>query len=464
IFTNIIQHFKIVNSWTPSDLQKWGPSTFLYPDNPLSAGYTSAAGGFSGDGIWNNLVAPPLYTSMAFWKTKSVEYNDGYLKRMQNFYNNASGSNALVEFDTGGTKASQVGRANWLTSGNGAVWQMVLTLPLKQLHDFFNKLPILKSARIDLTINFNSCNGTFTYTSPAAESTIAVPAADGSWEAKTNNQTSGHCNPVMISSAAATLGTSGVGTASANYMGQPNAFLRTSANATVTVKANINGSGTGVSSTIFNGCRWYVTLYELDPKYQANLIATNPLKTIYYDDFYCYTNITNQSGAFQSLLASGVPNPKYLLLFPFYSANKYGSNKSSQSPYQSFFGSEPATTSQVSLTNFQVQCGGKTIFPLIEQYDFQQYIEEFSSIFAYNGGKAPCMTSGLWSQLKWQNSPVYVVDIGRRVPQDVEVNKSVQISATINSVSPVDATGAIVDIIAFVIYQRSATFNIVNGL
>jgi hypothetical protein len=104
------------------------------------------------------------------------------------------------------------------------------------------------------------------------------------------------------------------------------------------------------------------------------------------------------------------------------------------------------------------------LFPLIQQYTFQQFMDEFSSIFAVNGGKSEKLTSGLISRQMWENSPVYVADLSRRLPQDDESAKSVQVSATVSSRNPTTPGGnAVIDIIAFVVYQRSATFNMVSG-
>lgn len=464
IFTNIIQHFKLLSTWTQEDLIKWGPTCYFSPDNPKSVFYTAGVASAWGDGTANNLVTPPTLTPMALWRNSLLEYNNGFKERMQNFYNIASGSNGLKEFTA--STVPRVARANWtVNSSNVALWNFVLTIPLKQLHDFFNRLPILKAARVDLTININAFNGTITYVNGVAAT------SDGTMVTAGYNQVAGHCCPFMVA-AAAVAGASAPNGGTLNYTTQPNGILG-AAGAPITVAANVNGSGINSiaalssvgSSNIFNNCRWYIPLYELDAEYERNLLISNPIKTIYYQDFYCYTSIQNQTTSVQALLASGVPNPLYVLLFPFFNnAVANSGNAQNNAPYQSMFDSAPSTTSQVSLTNIQIQCGGKTVFPLVELYDFQQYMDEFSAINSYNGGKSPCMTSGLISQLYWQNSPVYVADISRRLPTDVENNKSIQISATINSANPTtNGNTATIDIIAFVVYQRSASFNMVNG-
>ena len=459
IFTNVIQHFKILSSWSYEDLQKWGPATCTWPDDTTSFRFSQAAASPGGDGVSNNVVSSFTPTTSATWQNTLGSANRGFFNRMQTTaYSGKSGGLSVNMSGTTPVNMTTVGRSHFAGSGGVAAgpyyWQLLLTLRCKDLHDFFNKIPLLKAGRIDLTINFNSFSNTISYTN-------GVPATptSGTMITASYNQVSGHSCPYMVSSAASLAD---------NLFAQPNVNLGNSAVLTTGIGINgINGVAAfaGARSTIINNCRWYVPMYEMNPEYEASLLASNPLKTIYYDDFYTFANINNQTGTFTSLITSGVKNPKYLILFPFFNAAAANSGDvKSNAPYQSCFDSAPATSSPITLTNFQVQVGGKTLFPLVEQYSFQQFMDEFSAIFAVNGGKSEKLTSGLIAKLNWENAPVYVADLSRRLPQDDESAKSVQMSATINSSAPNGGgVGATIDIIAFVVYQRSATFNMISG-
>ena len=465
IFTNVIQHFKIMNQWTQEDLYKWGDATMFWPDTTNSFRFSDNTAGPFGDGTINNVISP-YYSSTATnaqWLNPYQGFNTGFLRRLNNVATNTSSTatkNGFVNLPLTAAQAAYVGKNYYSVNNTGSaaavfVWNTLLTLRLKELSDFFNKIPILKAGRIDLTINFNSFANTITY------GTGTAAPADGSLLTLTATQLSGHTCPYMVSGAAV-IGTS------TNIPTQPLGVLTSG---TLTTGCGINGINgvsalSGLTSPIFNNCRWYVPLYEPNPEFEKNLLATQPLKTIYYDDFYTYTSITNVSGNFQSLITSGVRNPKYLILVPFFNNNVlYSGNALSISPYQSCFDSAPATASPVSLTNFQVQCGGKTLFPIIEQFNFQQYMDEMSSIFGLNGGKSTDFASGLMTQQIWENAPIYVCNLSRRLPQDDLSDKSIQVSATINSTNPTATGGsAHVDFIAFVVYQRSVTFNLLNGL
>jgi hypothetical protein len=463
IFTNVIQHFKILSSWTYEDLLKYGPSTMTWPDNTESMRYTGTAGGAFGDGVSNNQISGFNYTGLAAspdnsaWKGSLGSFNEGLLRRQRGVIDGANGNNSIKSLNS--QKASNVTR-NWFenVTGNTYVWNIMLTLRLKDLADFFNHIPILKASRIDLTINFNASYGSFKYT-PAVSATT-----DGTMYSTALVQTAGHTTPYIVTGCAVATGASKTTSQPwANVSGgERNVYVGCGINGVTNAPSQLSGlSGKGGVTN----CRWYIPMFEMNPEYEQNLIVKNPIKTIYYDDFYTYTNLTNQSGTFSSLLTAGVKNPKYLVVFPFFnSASASSGNVLNISPYQSFFDTAPATASPVSLTSFQVQVGGRNMFNNIQQYNFQQYLDEFSSIFALNGGKSDILTSGLYTQTMWENAPIYVCDISRRLPQDDGSPKSVQISATINSSNPSGVGTSGIDFICFVVFGRSVSFNIINGL
>lgn len=463
IFTNVLQHFKVLASWTNEDLIKWGAATITAPDTTDSFHFSDNAASVFGDGVSNNSISP-ITPSATNWDNENFSYNKGFLQRLR--YTGYNPNQAVGGLQTETVASSQFIAKNFWTNNGGATttriyyWQVVLTLRCKDMSDFFNKIPLMKSGRIDLTINFNSFNGTVTYDQTGA----GGATDDATMITATFNQTAGHTCPIMLAAGAAAGGAAG------SLYAQPMRTIGT--DGTLYVGCGINGIQgvsqlAGLASTgAFANCRWYIPTFECDPVYEQQLLETNPIKTVYYEDFYTYTSIVNQSGSFSTLISSGVRNPQYVILFPFLNGAVANSgNAGSNAPYQSFFDSAPGTTSPCSLTNFQVQCGGKTMFPLIEQYGYQQFMDEFSSIFALNGGKSDIVTSGLLSKYQWEGAPIYVCNLARRLPQDDGTAKSVQISATVNSKTPVDgSTGAKLDIIAFVVYQRKCEFNLLNGL
>jgi len=450
-FTNIQRTFRILNEFTLEDFKTWGPSTFVSTDNTLSSRYSAGASA-GGDGVSNNTISTPTGQTPAILQANTLETNYGFEERIK-FVQNASaavnGFSAMTPSDL-----AYKGQSYYTTSPSPAtpgaaanvyVWQCLLTLRLKDLHDFFNHIPLIKGGRIDLIINFNSANGTIT--------TGANSLVNTSY-----SQTAGRSNPVMMASAAA---------AGSGLPAQPNSDV---AAGVITWGCGINGvSGVpllaGLQSPFFQNCRWYVDIYEMNSEYESQLIAANPTKTIYYNDFYTYTSITNVSGSTQSVLSAGVKNPKYLIMVPVYNSVQY-TTAGLVAPQQNIFDSFPGTLGgapNTGITNLQVFVGGKNLFPLISQYSWQNYLDEVSTLYGVNGGKS-IMTSGMLSYRQWVNNPIYVADLGRRLPADDASSKSISVSFTVSGKSPQNAaTAAALDFICFVVYGRSATFNMLNG-
>ena len=450
-FTNIQRNFRILNEFTLEDFKTWGPSTFVSTDNVLSSRYSAGASPY-GDGVSNNTVSMPTGQTPTLLRTNTFETNYGYEERLKFVQNGASavnGFSAMAPSDLAYKGQSYYAETTGAAAAKVYVWQCLLTLRLKDLHDFFNHIPLIKGGRIDLIINFNSANGSIT---TAAGPPITL--VNGSY-----SQTAGRSNPVMMSSAVATGGT-------VPYPSQPLAGV----SGLITWGCGINGvSGVpvlaGLQSPFFQNCRWYVDVYEMNSEYESQLIAANPTKTIYYNDFYTYTSITNVSGSTQAVLSAGVKNPKYLIMVPVINSVQY-TTAGLVTPQQNIFDSFPGTLGgapNVGITNLQVFVGGKNLFPLISQYSWQNYLDEVSTLYGVNGGKS-IMTSGMLSYRQWVNNPVYVADLGRRLPADDASSKSISVSFTVSGKSPQNAaTAAALDFICFVVYGRSATFNMLNG-
>lgn len=467
LFTNVIQTFRQMASWTQSDLLKWGASCMFYPDDTQSIGWTATGLSINGSGVWNNNTTnyKNLITATSInWSNSIRNYNRGFLERLRYIgvaTNSAAtqGNNGLLSYATSSHNTT-LGRPQFVQSSTSKYyWQFDLCLRAKDLSEWFAKLPVLKSARIDMTINLNLFSNTISYVCDANAATSAT------LNEVTYNQISGHSCPYMVSSGHSPV----VATALARFMA-PNGQLTTAgtAGATLTCGIGVNGiSGVSVlsfASGYVSNCRWFIPTYEMNDQYEVDMLEHIPTKTIYYTDFYTYNNITNVTGTFNNLITGGVSNPQWIVIFPFFnSAAASQASTLQRSSYQSCFHSAPATADPIQLNNIQIQCGGVQVWPLIEIYGYQQFMDEFSSIFALNGGKSD-ITSGLVDKAWWEGAPIYVADLSRRVPEDDNSPKSIQVGATIVSTAPNSATvGATIDIICFVGYKKSCTFNMVSG-
>jgi hypothetical protein len=459
-WSNLMINYKILSSWSQEDLYKYGDRLMVAPDSALSSHYSNnGAASAWGDGTSNNQLGSFIPSVQASWSSNQIPGNDGYLRRLQNCSFNGAAYNGLNPQTS--AQGKTVAR-NYFgsTSDAGAAkvwyWSITATIRAKDLHDWFNKVPLLLSSQVDLIINLNTCNGTIAYVNGTDGD------QSGSLQTLSYNQTSGHCCPFMVS---------GASTLTANYIAQPNAVLGANMPALTPL---VVGCGVASCSTpavpssvsSISNCRWMIPLLTMNPVYQKNLFNSVPTRTVRYDDYYSFASIKNANGSFTQVLTSGVKNPKYLIMFPFYSSAKaYSGNNVSNACYQSFFDSAPGTTSpQISLTNFQVELGGNPIMTPVETYDYQFFLDEFTSINALNGGKSPIETSGLITGQAWNNNQrIYVANLSRRLDVNDGAFYSVQVSGTVNSQTPDGGSGANVDFICFVVYSRECVFEMETG-
>ena len=126
--------------------------------------------------------------------------------------------------------------------------------------------------------------------------------------------------------------------------------------------------------------------------------------------------------------------------------------------YQSPFDSAPATTCPLAaITNFNVQVAGENVFQQNLQYDYEEFLTEVSSANAINGNCTTGLTSGLIGQYEWDNAyRYYVADVGRRVPAEGGVAKSIQVLGTNN-------TSISLDFVCIIVFERKIKFNIASS-
>jgi hypothetical protein len=151
-FTNFFTNYKILSSMSADDLKKCGPSIGFNPDSAGSAAYAAAANA-NGDGTSNNVVNPAEALTYA---SQIDPYNAGLLKRFQmtgyqlNTKNTGIGANPEINTTA---LANQIGK-NYQTDNGGAAagrvwqWNILATIRLKDIADFFDKIPLVKGTEV----------------------------------------------------------------------------------------------------------------------------------------------------------------------------------------------------------------------------------------------------------------------------------------------------------------------------
>ena len=200
----------------------------------------------------------------------------------------------------------------------------------------------------------------------------------------------------------------------------------------------------------------YTPAYTFNPVFEQAYLSS-PIKSIKYTDVYQY-QVLNQApnGNFNNLLTNGIADLRSIVIIPFYAQNATiggfpgatpaGINPATQLPagipvYQSPFDTAGGgTTSPLSLLgNFNVVVSGQNAIYNQQRYSFEEWNDQLYGCNAVNSGMTDGLTSGLISQLGFEmNYCYYYVNIGRMLPVEQSVPKSVQIIGQNYSANPLD--------------------------
>ena len=446
-FTNFYVSYKLMTSFSQDDVKKYGPAISFNPDTASSFSFAAAANA-SGDGYSNNRIYPltaPVYSGAAIVYDG---FNQGLAQRLKN---SSFGVGPTIQAGYGAvptiaTQAlcNQIGKNYAIdnaVAGNGRIvqWNILATIRLKDIADFFDKIPLIKGGFMRLIVNYNSSTTSFDEVKNA--DTVALPA-----NGVTMN--SGRTNPIMVVSGAT------------NNPLLPVLQPVNTGDATFTVRCGVRSTSDSFANPPLTSCRLYVPAYSLNPVYEEQLLTLKPTKEVVYTDIYNY-NITNVAagGSFNAILTNGIVNPKYVVVIPFANSSAAGVFANFRGPvYQSPFDTAPATTTPLAaITQFNVQVGGKNIFQQNFQYDFEAFMNEVVSANAINGGTTVGLSNGLIGKFEWDNAyRYYVADVSRRIPAEDTIPKSI-------TVQGINNTAVACDYICFIIFERKISIDMTTG-
>lgn len=457
-YINMWNSFKLMTSLSWADVHTIGSTIGFYPDDPLSFTYQSAASP-AGQGVCNNSNAGSFAPVSATITTRFNNYNTargniGFLKRQQ-----------FINFDYNGRIEEGVGASTYATllsanatnnlwksyiqvkadSAGGAVTgtgileiSVCATVYLRHLHSFFASVPLIKGAFLKITLNLNNTTTTFTSTGTAAGDPTALTLTSVA-------NAVGGVNPLMIASAETVDGlVSGgrnIGGLTAGGAATYTATVQVGARALSSAVTSVPGY---VEGALARSVYLYVPLYSFSPTFETAYLSS-PVKSIKYTDVYQYQVLgVAPNGQFNNLLTNGIANLKSVLLLPYYSVGAGAGNTGIPvgiPVYQSPF--DPAGAGPTSplcmFTNFNVVVSGQNAIYNTEMRAFEQFNNQLYGCNAVNAGMTDGLTSSLINSLAFEMEYNYwYVNVGRMLPVEESVPKSVQIIGTNQSAKTVD--------------------------
>ena len=503
-FLNVFSTFKCLTSWSDADIRNWGAITGFCPDTATSWLYNSAANAAAnflsqnGVGLCNNrngfYTAQILQTGTVLGmstpatissSSKLQCVNLGLLQRQRwlNFGIKADAPATYQALSTTGdaqtnkgvllansSSTAGVAAATGLnqvfmaytreTAGSRAI-VMNAIIRMKDITDFFGKLPLLKGSTMRLYLNTNQTYFSANlYGAAVSDAGAITPGSLGLLTAPVILG-GGATNPIMLASA-------DFGQGLCPAIVNPVATTAIAATALSVIKVGLSivrtqfSDLTAIACETFTSVRLYCPAYSMTPQSESRYLAMSPTKKIVYNDFFSYS-ITGQTGAFNVLVSNGLPNLRSVLVVPTIEKASNGTAGAANyltvtsSSLLSPFSSTGGSPDPIAITQFQVQLSGKNAFNANIQYDFEEFYEQVVSSNQLNGS----LTTGIGSgQIGYQEFEqlyrYYYCNAARGQPQDMGVAKSVQIQGTIQST--VTCT-----LLVFLEFERSITISVSSG-
>jgi hypothetical protein len=475
---NIYVNFKILSSWSPSDLLAWGKTLGVCPDDVHSVVYNGAAsaatttvGPTGGNGLSNNSIFPvdaagvagttSSFSQQLTWLnagTRGSTYNTSLQERSRRFTNSITNkSNIYGSVATSNVMSqSQLNtefRSNYaIANTNYMTWVDYQIVRLGDICDYFAQCPLVKgmSCMLRLLLNTGYCS---TLVSKATQAGMAFTAS-GSTFVNTMPFTINQLPVALVPATVTEL------VVSCN-------IARSSVSVGLGSGNSINLSSSGASASML-ACRIYYPMIKLQPEHELRYVRENRKKEILYRNILSNVNQGIASGAtFNALIQSGVVNPKGLLVVPFLSVQTNGVLTTTVVfatpivPFNQFsspFDTAPSSVSPISLTQLNVSLGGLPILSYNYSATYENYLHEVSLYEKLSPVADYGLSTGLISQYMWEsNYRYYFISLERGNRGDQRTARNVSLTCINNSLQTID-------LYSFLEYYETRFVDVESGL
>lgn len=442
-FIGLWNTFKLMTTLSWADVQTVGSSIGFYPDSALSV-FSQAAVSTDGIGTCNNknLLAFPVVSGTL----NSYDSGNAGLLRRQQFINydpdglTDAGAQAYSTMLTG-QACSALYKSYVINKTNGATGTYQIAcqaqIRLKDLHSFFQSVPLLKGMFFKFTLNLNQPQVQISVTDTTRLMTLTQ-----------NINPLGGVNPLMIASA-----TTSNGAATMAATGSAQLYVSLAIGNRATWSAHSAGSlTTGPNSSISLN----VPAYCFSPVFEQAYLA-EPVKKVVYTDVYQYNvNGVAAGSTFNNLITNGIAGLKSVLVLPYFTSTANGGVSPIQSPY------DPAGAGPTSplclLNNFNVVVSGQNAIYNTQKYSYEAFMNQLYGCNAVNAGMTDGLTSSLIGQLDFETEYCYhYVNVSRMPAVDEAVPKSVQIQGQ-------NQSARAVDLYVFCEYGVEISIDVLRGL
>jgi hypothetical protein len=417
-FLPLYNNFKLLTSLSYGDYQMFSSIGFC-PDDALSFVFTNANSENGTAGVSNNQNALAFPTVNAIHNTYHTG-NKGFLTRQQYWNFDTAGTTGVGITGTQAystllisTYANQLHKSHIFNKIDGSatakgVFQMSCTgiCYLRHLHDFFDKMPLLKGVFLRIRLGISNVSVAFTVASSKYTDCSVTNALGG-------------VNPLMLAS----CHTGNGGKAS---------LVNDSYIASLAIGGKVLDATqkaiTGVQdSPLARSVSLHIASYTMVPQLEIAYLS-KPIKRISYEDTYQFTIQKIASGSqINSLISNGISNLKKVICMSVFTASgNQGTMAQIQSPFDGCGGGTLAPLAHLS--NFNVVVSGANTFLNSVKYNYEMFQNHVLGTNSVNGGLTDGVGSSFINSQDWETSyGYYVADVGRMLEVEKDVPKSLSI-------------------------------------
>ena len=437
-FSNLDISYKLLNRISSEELANLAPSILFGKDTAESITYNSTFNA-NGLGECNNVIADTIFSPSGGWGA-TYTTNKGRQDRMKYTSFDPAATQAAKFTNTTITNNSGKNYATYSTSNN--TFYITATIPLRFIHDLFDKLPLIRGAYVRLLIN------------TSAQSQVSIDLSGGVAYNTTNYSVQSPTNqiPFMLSPLGTGSGFVGAGS--------------TRITASIGIAKSLVPAGTFTHQ--LSQCRVYACCYTMSPPYEEKYLSMMPTKTVKYNDILSFQQLNVAAGANVNwLISNGISRLRSITIFPFISATVNGSTSLTTftagvnlgSPINSPFSSAPGTVAPFHrFGQYNILLSGSNIYQTNYQYTWETFLQENRPSLCLNGGLTLGMSSGVIGQSDFENGYGFAyTDLSRKIsPASDDVSRSLQAIFTNNSLYTCDYY-------AIVNYEREITISTSTG-
>jgi hypothetical protein len=469
-FVNMLTNYNMLTTFSQEDVRKLNASIFFNPPTDDSWIWSPATRTSFGVGLCDNNNYPQT-VGHTFGECGARPHrgNQGFLENQKSMV----GSFAIpagAGFDAG--ISSQPATAIMLNASQDSqyvnknrdvagchVKQVLACIRLKDIHDFFGKLPLLRMATMRLVLNIN--NSSFVVAKSAnanSFNTSLIEATGPSLSLAQPVSLANGTNPMMIASC---FGTSDLASSAGACITSGVARAIT---CSVSVGRILNTTHTAIAGVPLEAiaCRWYVPSYTMTPQYVSKYLGMGT-KKVSFEDFLCI-QVKGTPGSFTQMLTPSLKNVLRVVVVPHCNTASFIT-----------VGSNCAQVASPFCDNFTFPCIGGGLSQLNVRLGGVDVIASGGHRFGYeffrsqmphgiNSGLTDGFSSGLINEKNWTKGQFqyYTIDCSRRLLEMENIPQSVELTGTNLLNSAVGAVGELL-LYCFVVYRREVVIDIATS-